>query len=141
MVPIPWICPSIISLTRSEYWRVIRYPGLLRLYLTLCWSVPQFSAWNIPTGTTAFISNYCSETFPGISLPSKSNPSSFANSGKSSMPNFASSQGQVLTIILHHGFLHRSMARHSTPSAQNPFLGAFNVFDPLLATPSLDAAF
>ena len=119
LVPIHWICPSNISLKRSTHWRISRAPGLLWIYLTQCWSVPHLSAWNLSTGNTATILTSCSETYPIMLLPSKSNPSFVLNSERSCMPNLASFQGKILPIILHRDFLYRSLAQHSNPPAQH----------------------
>ena len=120
LVPIHRIGPSIISLTRLVYWRITWYPGLLWPYPTQCWGVLQFSACNIPTGTTAHVSTSCSEPFLRIFLPSKSNPSSVVNAEKYFMPKLASFQGLILPSTLHCGFLYMSPAQHSVPSAQTP---------------------
>ena len=41
LVPIHWIVSSIISLTHLTCWSIPRDPGLLWLYLTQCWGMPQ----------------------------------------------------------------------------------------------------
>ena len=119
LVPIHWIGSFNISLALSAYSRVPRSPGLLFLYLTRCWGVPQFFyAWNLPTGTTAPSPNSCSDTFSRMSAPPKSNPSSVAKAEKQSMPDLVSFQGHILSPILRRDFLYISLAQHSILSGQ-----------------------
>ena len=56
------------------------------------------------------------------------------------MPNFASSQVQIIPILLHYG-LHTGPYHSTEIHQRNPFLVSLNIFGPFSATASLDVAF
>ena len=113
---------SVMELFLWRVWRTGVYLGLLVWFgCILCdigvW-LCSFSAWNLRTETTAPVSTYCSDPFSRMGSPSESNPSAVVNPEKLSMPNHASSQGRILPVIFHIGFLYMSLAQHITLSAQ-----------------------
>ena len=100
----------------------------------------SFYAYNFPTGNTAHVSTYFSDSFPRMCASSESIPYSFLNSKKFSIPNLASSQGQIIPGILHFGFYtcpYYSTAIHHLKLSP----GALNTSNPFSETPSLDMAF
>ena len=88
------------------------------------------SEWNLPTGTSAPVSNYFSDPFPRIRTSSESKPSTFVNSDKFYMLVLAPFQGQILPVILYCGF-HTGHQNSTALHRRNLFSGELNIFYPL----------